>query len=179
MEELFKKISKDNNCEYKAVYEPMYTAFVMSEFTRKVIGKQIKTLSVNILYRKHLIKVEYNVSIGQSGLIKVDFEDGEHLPEFEIKNRSHYLRLLNKNLDILKVDSKDSHFNDKLIKKLHEVGLEELARNNQFEPIIKAHKIDNKIQAHSTYHLAFEEKKEALEPMIALYKWLIDTAIEK
>lgn len=179
MEELFKKISKENNCEYKAVYEPMYTAFVMSEFTRKVIGKQIKTLSVNILYRKHLIKVEYNVSIGQSGLIIVDFENGEQLPEFDIKNRSHFLRLVKKKLDILKVEGEDVQFNDSLSKKIKELGLEELARNNQFEPNIVARKIDNKIQVHSTYHLAFEEKKEVLEPMIALYKWLIDTAIEK
>ena len=54
-----------------------------------------------------------------------------------------------------------------------ENGLEVIARNNLFTPII-----ENKKTVKTDFSLSFEDRKKVLKPMIQFYKDLIDFCIQ-
>ena len=176
MEDLFKKLSEEVHGDYEVTYEKSYSPFIMSPLSRIENGVQIKSLALNIPYKGTAIEVIYKLSNDQVGVLSTKLEKGVALPEFQITNRSHFLRLLNKRLNILKVECGDNGFKTFLTKQLWDLKLEELARNVQFEPAIKGSIKSGYYELETTYHLAFPDKKTVLPMMIALYKALINKA---
>ena len=178
MKELFEEIAKAENCLVNIEYETAYTPFVMSVFTRIEDGVQIKSLSLDIPYRDHKIEVRYSLSNDQSAIIKCNISLGHTLSTFRISNRSHYLRLFNRRLDILKIDCKDEKFGICIREKLQDTGLEQLARKTQFEPSIEGEMNENAYMLVTSYYLGFSEKEEVLSMIIEFYKLVIDMAID-
>jgi len=177
MEKLFKEISLEENGSYKIIYENSYSPFVMSPFTRKVDGVQIKSINLEIPYRNNLIQVVYKLADNHFAILTCNLKVNNKLPAFQVTNRSHYARIFNKKKNILKVACKDSDFTKFIVRKFDSLGIEEIARNFQFEPSIVGDKIAGNYEIKTTFHLAFQEKKNILRPLIKFYKSLIDFSI--
>lgn len=176
MENLFNKLSIEENGECHITYKQSYSPFVMSPFSKIKNGLQIKSLTLNVPYKGQTIQVIYSLSNIQTGIVSCTLEKGLDLPEFHIVARSHYWRLFNKKKNILKVECSAQNFSKILIAKLATLQIEETARNFQFEPTILGKKANNQYELKTSYHLAFPNKKEILRPIIDFYKCLIDNA---
>ncbi len=178
MEQLFKLISQEENCECKVKHETAYSPFTMSRFSRIPAGFQVKSLALNISYKGQNIEVLNKLSNNQVGELKCSLKTNLRLPHFQITNRSPYWRLLNRKIKALKISCDDHDFKMFLEEKLSDLKLEEIAKKSLFEPVINGTKQNDIYELSTTYHLAFPNKKEVLKPLIILYKALIDYAIE-
>ena len=69
MEELFKKLSLDENCSYDITYEKSYSPFVISPLTRREDGFQIKDLTLEVPYKNHTVQVIYKLSKNHTYLL--------------------------------------------------------------------------------------------------------------
>ena len=178
MEELFKKVSIEENCSYNVVYENSYSPFVMSPFTRRVDGVQAKSITLEIKYNNHIIKVEYKLNNDRTGILNCKLGARDRLPKFKITNKSHYWRFFNRKKNILKIDCDEPKFKTTIEEKLNGLGIEQIARNTQFEPIIVgANNNNNFFEIKTSFHLAFSAKKDILRPLIELYKYFVDYSI--
>ena len=177
MEELFKKLSIEENCNYDVAYEKSYSPFIMSPLTRKVNGLQIKSLRLEVTHKNQVIQIIYKLSNNQTGLLSCKLEERFRLPKFRVTYRSHFWRIFNKNKNLLKVECAENNFSKFLQEKLSSLQIEETARKFLFEPTLLGSKENNHYELKTSYHLAFPDKKNILRPLIDFYKCLIDYAI--
>lgn len=174
MEELFRNISDEEGVELVLKHETLFSPFVMSPFTRKPNGTQIKSLSLNIQYKRQLIEVIYKLSNDQAGILSCKISSSKNLPEFQIKNTNPYLRFINSKLKALSIKSEDEVFTNHFENVLSKINLEKIARTVQFEPRITGSNNKNIYEINTAFYLGFSQKKEVLRPLIELYKALID-----
>ena len=180
-EEQFNKVATNEGIELKKEYEPGFsklnTYYPVEYYS---VDPQddlyVKKLGLDIPYRKHIIKVEYNVGYAKTANFHCEFDNGKEIENFKINYRSQYVRLLFKK-NILKVNTIDANLKSFLASKLIENKLEFIARESMFTPEIEWNRLkSNKLKAH--FSLSFENKKEVLEPMINFYKDLIDLTLD-
>ena len=174
METLFKKISEEENGDYHVIYEKSYQPYLLLPLQMKENGLQIKSLQLKIPYDNQIIEIEYSFSKTHVGVLFSQLKDGFSIPQFQISNRSHYKRLFNKKLNILKINCEDPKFRKYLTSKLDELQIEHIAREVKFESQITGRINNDQYEIKTSFHLAFSEKKTVLRPMINLYKCLID-----
>ena len=129
---------------------------------------------LKIAYKNHIINITNELGNHNMGKIEMAIIPTENISEFIITSRSIYVRLFNKKLNILKVECKDSTFNKYLQDLLFSTNLENLARENRFQPQISCSLNQSKDMLLTTdYHLEFNSKKDVLLSLIKFYKAIV------
>jgi hypothetical protein len=166
MNEVFEEIAKHENCEFKTHAEK----YAILNGTRIFVYHYF----LKIEYENHFINITSELGNHNIGKIEMAIIPTENISEFLITSRSLYVRLFNKKLNILKVECRDSRFNKYLQGLLFSTNLENLARENRFEPQISFSLNQNKGMLLTTdYHLEFNNKKDVLLSLIKFYKAIV------
>lgn len=174
MEKIFREISNQENCKLEIEHEASWSKLIsFSPFLDENNGLRINSLKLRIEYRNQMIILENRIGDDHVGKMKCSVNSRVDISNFKIKNRSHYLRLLNSKLDILKIQCDNVLYKEYLKNKLDELGLEEIAKESQFRPSIIGFQGSN-YQITMDYSLSFKKKKEVLRPLIELMKSIID-----
>ncbi|MFA7445943.1 MAG: hypothetical protein WCY89_08350 [Flavobacteriaceae bacterium] len=134
------------------------------------IAASIYNLHVN--YKEHIIYVKNE--LGHQNLGRVEVQLDKRLPEFKISNTNHFVNLFLRKKNILKVTCKNHSFKKFLEQKLIELNLEKIAKESLFEPEIYNVFERNAMKIITTYHLQFDNKTAPIQPLVNLYKSLID-----
>lgn len=92
---------------------------------------------------------------------------------FEINNISHFKNLFFRRRSRLKISSDNSNISYFILNNEYYKRLEQLAHRDKFDPIITC-KPEDTWDIVTNYHLEFENWTEPIEPIINLYKDLID-----
>ncbi len=174
MLETFKEISKEEDCELKVNYESSFSQLItFSPFLDENEGKRIKSLLLQIKYRNQIIQVLNKTGDTNLGEIKCNLSKGTELAEFKVTNRNRLLRLVNRKINLLKINCAEKKVEGYIQDKLLDSKLEEIARSSQFEPIIIGIQKDS-FEITTNYSLVFSRKNDVIRPLIKFYKSLID-----
>lgn len=166
MNEVFEEIAKQENCEFKTHAEkyaiPNGTRFFVYHYFLK------------IEYKNHFINITNELGNHNMGKMEMALMPTENIAECSITSRSPFARLFNKKLNMLKVECVDPVFNKYLQDLLFSTNLENLARENRFEPRISFSLNQNNDMLLTTdYHLEFNNKKDVLLSLIKFYKAIV------
>lgn len=124
-------------------------------------------------YKGHKIELVYE--LGSHNLAKVEVGlSASRVPLFLITNKSHFSRLFSFKGNILKVECRDPQFKKYLEEILHATGLEQIARDNLFEPRIEVKTEAHGVKIITGFYLGFEDKAGAVLPLLDFYKRIID-----
>lgn len=124
-------------------------------------------------YKGHTIELVYE--LGNHNLARVEVNLGAvRLPFFLITNKSHFSRLFSSKGNILKVECKHPQFKKYLEEILISTGLEQIARDNLFEPRIETKTEKNEVKIIAGFYLGFEDKIGTILPLLDFYKQIID-----
>lgn len=93
---------------------------------------------------------------------------------FNISKRNHFFKLFNKNTKSLKVSSQNKNTQIKIEDALFNSGLEKIASDTVFEPMIKLSQNKDEIEVFTIFYLGFQNKENSILPIINFYKDLID-----
>ncbi len=174
MIEVFQEISREENCELKVKHGSSFSKIIsFSPFTDEYKGRKIKFLSLRINYRNQIIDVLNEIGDIKLGKINCTLTKKLKLPEFKIGNRNRFLNLINRNVNLLKINCDNKDFENYIQNSLIELGLEEIAEDSQFEPTINGKQKEN-YEVTTIYSLSFDRKKDVIKPLINFYKSLID-----
>jgi hypothetical protein len=171
----FEKLALEEGIEVEKKYESasskLITFLDMADYNDDL---RVKSLSLKIPYKNNIICVHYEVGDIKLGRIESAFSEINKLPQFDITTRSHFKRLIFRNKNILKVNSKKEKFKKRLEKLLSETELELIARKTLFLPETKSINYNIKTE----FSLSFDDNLEVLMPLISFYKSLIDWSKE-
>ncbi len=171
---LFEEISKEEDCELRLTYGASYSKLItFSPFYDENKGKKIKSFQLLLDYRGQQIRVENKVGDVHMGLIECKMLSRNKLRAFKIKNQTGLKRLINRENGGLSISCEDKKTKDYIQSKLIEFGLEDIAKESQFEPLIIGLAKD-KFELSTAYSLQFSKKREVIRPLIKLYKSLVD-----
>ena len=133
----------------------------------------ISVYSLEVIYNQNKIIIENELGNHNFGKVEMVLKD-KNLPEFEITNVNHFVNLFLRKKNMFNVKSSNLTFKKYLEEKLIDSNLEQIAKDNLFEPKITNKKL--KFDSHITtiYHLEFPDKIGAIKVIVKFYKYLID-----
>lgn len=164
--EEFRRIAEKENGDYKLT-EEVYPG---------ELGARIKvsTHQLRIEYKGHEIYIENEFGNTNLGKVHCSFSRRARIPEFEIFTRTQFWKLFNRKADIIEIKCPDQDFTAFAKKHLFDCKLEEIAQKSLFQPQIKGILHENGTNVNLNYHLAFDDKEKALEPIICFFKSLVN-----
>lgn len=131
----------------------------------------ISKYQIEIEYQKYLIEIDNELGNYNLGVIRMDLQ-GQHLPYFKISTRNHFVNLLTRKNEMLKISAHDSIFKSKIEQAIKESKLEEIAQKSSFEPEITLKLIEDRPYLETNYSLQFDDKIGGLQAIVDFYKWM-------
>ena len=140
-----------------------------------IIGTSVPMTKFNLKvpYKNHEIEIVNELGNYNLGHITLNLNQ-RYIPDFEITAIEHIFNLFLRRKDLLKIKCKDASFKARIEQLSTETGLQDIARNNSFEPKIKAFKDKNLQFLHTDYSLQFDDKVGGLRALILFYQRIID-----
>lgn len=124
-------------------------------------------------YKKNPFTIINRTGTAYMGLISCELDRTLQPLEFEINNTSHIANLFLRRKNRLKLKSDNSNIKHFLRKNNSLKTLNEIAAKDNFSPIISC-KSGDLWKLEAKYHLEFDNWTEPVEPIIELFKELID-----
>lgn len=124
-------------------------------------------------YKNNPISIINRTGTAYVGIISCELNTTLQPVELEITNISHIQNLFLRKKKRLKIKSDNSNINYFLTKNDSINILNQIAKKENFSPIITC-KFDRIWKIEAKYHLEFNDWIEPIEPIIELYKNLID-----
>ncbi len=133
----------------------------------------ITMYSLEMIYKGNYIRIKNDLGNHNTGNVELRIKE-KLLPDFEVSGTNHFANLFLRRKELLKVTCGDIKFKKYLEKKLIDSNLEQVAKDNLFEPKItcKAEMLCSDIT--TLYHLEFSDKIGAIKAIVHFYKDLID-----
>lgn len=128
---------------------------------------------VKFNYKNNLITVLNRTGTAYVGNVSCELHDSLQPIAFEINNISHLQNLFLRKKSRLKITSKNKNIIHFLKHNSNLQELSKIAEKDNFSPIITC-EFDKSWRIDAAYHLAFDNWTEPIEPIITLYKNLID-----
>ncbi len=166
MNKIFQEIASDEN----GIYHSQNQSFFGFGMSKTPMTKH----HLEIEYSGCLMKVYYELGNYNLAKIETHFSRNTYIPEFQIKTTNHYRRLFNRKLNSLIIETNEVDFKRFLEAAFIKTELEQIARDNSFQPKMFTKLADGSLKFITEYSLEFPDKIKALKSMIKLYKLLID-----
>jgi hypothetical protein len=161
MREIFEEIAKEERADCN-----------IEDSKTRVGGVVIfeATYDLSIDYNGKLIRVHNILGGMASGELEMLLPKQSDQTKFEITTKSPFSSLFSRKKERVKISSKDhsiiKFFNDS--SELQKI--QDIIKDTGFEPYIKGKNTKYGFLVRTEYHLAFEERREVIRPLIALYK---------
>ena len=147
------------------------TTFSYQDYYNPNLPMTIYSMETNYKGNSIRTKNEFgNHNLGNIDLILND----KKLPEFEVTSTNHFVNLFLRKKEMLTVESRNITFKKFVEKKLRESNLQQIAKENSFEPRITNKHIHFDSHINTLYHLQFSDKIGAIKAIINFYKHLIE-----
>lgn len=120
--------------------------------------------------------VEMKFDLGNANVMEVQCRmQCRRMPaNFRIERRSHFQMLFSRTHSGWKIDSADDLLRYTLQNTLDFSGIDQLAKEEAFEPLITGESKDESYMLYMEYSLAFHRKEESLIPVIRFFTTCID-----
>lgn len=128
---------------------------------------------INFDYNNNPFTIQCQTGTAYVGTVSCDLNNALQPIEFEINNYSHLQNLFLRKQSRLKIISNNSNLKYFFSKNDSLKILSQIATKENFSPIITC-EFDRKWRLYTRYHLEFDNWVQPIEPMIALFKSLID-----
>lgn len=145
---------------------------------KKVSGRlgsfiPISTYFINKEYRGYSIEIK--MELGNHNLCEMNLRMNQnYIPDFEITSIDHFMNLFLRKKNILSIKTKDRNYKEFLLQATIQSNLENIAKQNSFEPKIFSIKEKNIQFVKAVYSLQLDDKVGALRAMLEFYKLIID-----
>lgn len=143
----------------------------------KVIGAGVSItvikFKLSVPHKRHFIIIDNEYGTNNSATVKMKVDKG-FIPEFKITARNHLKNLFARKKRYFEVESSNVQFKSYLEEVLLESGMDEIAKENLFEPTIQVERIDGSQYINTEYHLQIKDKIGAIKALIDFYKLIID-----
>jgi hypothetical protein len=147
------------------------------EFKVRIIGTGVFTtvskFRINVPYKGHFIAVDNQFGNPVLGKVSMKIEKGI-ISEFEIHSRNHLKNLFVRKKKYFEIECSNDQFKKYLEEALFESGMEEIAKENLFEPSIKIERIEGAQFVNTEYHLQLKDKIGAVKALIYFYKEIVN-----
>lgn len=172
MKEKYKEFaSKIADCEFT------YNDFKISG---RILGSKVfaSLYELKISYKDHFIFVRNE--LGQSNMGKiVAVLKHANFPDFEITTRNHFTKLFSGDKSTFRIKCDNDSLANYIRQRIGMCNLEQIAKDNLFEPKIYTSLHENKTEIITDYHLEFEDKTGALTALVSFYKSLVDYSVRR
>lgn len=96
------------------------------------------------------------------------------IPEFKIESRNHLQNLFSIKKKSFEVKCENQQFKSIVEEALEKSGMNQIAKDNLFEPTIKVENENGEQSINSEYHLQLKDKIGGAKALIDFYKILVD-----
>ncbi|BCY29556.1 hypothetical protein [Flavobacterium okayamense] len=166
IENKFIELAQLYNCEYK-----------VENFTvNGLIGSKLPVTIYSITINYSGIDIDVVFEFGNSNMAEFRFElkFGNRIPNFYLSTRDNFFRLFYERSRVWNISCKNEIFEKKIFKILTDSGLNRLANEEAFEPLIEGNFSNNVYVFSAKYYLGFYKKDESLELMLKFLFSMID-----
>jgi hypothetical protein len=132
----------------------------------------ISKYRIELEHKNYLIEIDNELGNHNLGSVRMDLH-GQHIPSFKISTRNHFLNLLTRKKEMLKISTNDYVFKSKIEQAIQESKLEEIAQKNSFEPEISLKSMNGQPYLETIYSLQFEDKIGGLQAIVDFYKLMV------
>ncbi len=128
---------------------------------------------LNPRYKETTIHI--TLEFGLQDLAQIGFElESNPFPKFTVSIKSHFYSLITFSKRNWKVSSKNKQVISDIKILLDKSKLTEIAREEAFEPIIVGEMKNKNLIVKTVFYLGFNNKEEAIRPIILFHQLLID-----
>lgn len=164
--------------QYKALIESYDNAQIEHQESKvKVMGAGVSItvgkFKLSVPYKRHFIVIDNEYGTNNSATVKMKVEKG-FTPEFKITARNHLKNLFARKKRFFEIESSNVQFKNYLEEALFESGMDEIAKENLFEPTIQVERIAGSQFINAEYHLQLKDKIGAVKALIDFYKLIVD-----
>ncbi|RYM34242.1 hypothetical protein ERX46_09820 [Brumimicrobium glaciale] len=164
--------------QYKVLTESFKGAQLQHQESKvKVIGTgvfiTVSKFTVTVPYKNHHIVVFNEYGTSNVATVKMKIKKG-FIPEFEITARNHWKNLFSRRKNYFDIACSNSQFKNYLQEELIKSGMEQIAKENLFEPTIKVERIVGAQCINTEYHLQLNDKIGAVKALIDFYTEIVD-----
>ena len=166
IENKFIELAEKYNCEYT----------VENFKVNGSLGSKLPITIYAITINHSGVDIYIVFDFGNSNMAEFRFElkFENKIPEFYLSTRDNFIRLFNKKNRVWNITCKNEIFANKIKKMLSDSGLERLAKDEAFEPLIEGVFLDNIYVFTAKYYLGFYKKEESLDLMLKFQFEMID-----
>ena len=166
LEQHFEQIAEEYNGEYRLTEE-------------KVMGRGGSTIPLDKHYisvtpRKNKISLYIEVCEIIFATVTTKIENAHKSKSFKFKKRSPFIILFNKNKKSLIVQTEKEGVRNSIEKFLIETGLEQIAKDTLFEPIIVFKESGQNLDVELMFSMVFKDKEKVIKPVIEFLSKLED-----
>ncbi|GER59737.1 hypothetical protein [Patiriisocius marinus] len=131
------------------------------------------TYLVKFNYKDHNFSVMNSTGNSFVGIITCNFSSTLKVTDFKIDTISHFKNLFLRRKSRFKITAKNENIKSFLLANKSFIKLELIAKKGAFDPLIVCEFNESK-SISTKYHLEFDDWTDVVEPIIELYKNLID-----
>ena len=137
------------------------------------VSHSISNVWITVPYKNHQIHIDNEYGISNSALVEMEIENG-FIPAFTIDSRSHFQNLFSfkKKRFIVKCDN--LQYKKILEGALITSGMDQISKDNLFEPTIKVENKNGVQFINTAHHLQFNDKIGGVKALIDFYKIIVD-----
>lgn len=133
----------------------------------------ISIFRIEVPFKNHLIKIKNEFGTINSATVEMKIEQGI-IPEFIIESRNHLQNLFSLKKKRFTVKCDDLQYKSMIEEAILSSGMDKIAKENLFEPIIKVENNSGVQSINTRYHLQFNDKINGIKALIDFYKILIE-----
>jgi|GEM_PF-3887262 len=160
----YEKIALEENAKLVKVDVPSLNRFSGVE----------KRYELYVPYKGIVIEVKNSHSPNPSGSFNVEIPIGILDLNFEIKTKSHLLKLITFSKSITEVKSENANLVADIKSNEAFLKIEAIISKTQFEPMVCAESKNGTLTIRTGYHTLLIDKTSFIQPMIEFYKFMID-----
>lgn len=166
IEDKFIQLAKKYNCEYR----------VQNFTVNGLRGSKLPITIYSITINYSGIDINVTFEFGNSNMAEFKFElkPVKRIPSFSLSTRDNFARLFYQRNRVWNISCKNEIFERKIIKFLTDSGLNRLANEEAFEPLIQGGFSNNFYVFSAKYYLGIYKKDESLELMLKFQFSMID-----
>jgi hypothetical protein len=165
MEDIFADIAKEENGN-----------FIQTDITSRngLMGNSFpqSDYDLEIDYNGHQILIHNTLGPSSVGSVEMMVSSQVGQIDFKLTTKNHFAALFSRKKEMIKISCKNLDFKEFLLGLKELDDLHHIIQEVAFEPVLTCIPEIDGIVIRTEYHLAFEERREVLRPLIAFYKAL-------
>lgn len=133
----------------------------------------VNNFVISVPYKDHLIRIQNEFGTSNPATVTMRI-DREFIQEFTIESRNHIQNLFSIKKKSFVVKCDNQQYKSIIEEALETAGMNQIAKDNLFEPTIKVENKKGNQFINAEYHLQLKDKIGGVKSLIDFYKTLVD-----